>query len=629
MQTIIRILPSLTDLATAPSEVMLIAKCTILLAVAWAVHGLLAGRNPRARVLLWRATLVGVVALPMLACLPPLLTWRLPDLEQPFSTAVPESTPSTGQPPLASVVEEATPKISEPFPEAATTIRSSLDPTAPTSPHESTGDEASTGQSIQTPASLSVRAWLWIVWASGVVFLAARLIWSHTKLARLITRSRAAPNQIQQACQVVADRLGCRRALGVLVSDEIASPCLAGILHPTVLLPEPVCQSTDHDDLQAILAHESAHVRGGDLVWSIAAHSISILLWFNPLAWRIRAAHAGACEAVCDAVAADLLNDVPGYSRTLARLALQIAPAPSSAGLAMARVSHVRRRILALSRRLFRAPLRRLQVVPALCLGAVLLEAIGSVGFAGPEMIASPTATLATNEEQPQPQPVRKLHGRVVLPDGTPAAGIEVGLGTVHVPIALEASRLPRDGKFPRATTAADGTFSIDSSAARSVLITSGEAGYGSVILAPESVEIKNGKVVLQPWSKIAGQVILAGKPVPDHEVVYLPGSGYLRREGSVRNFFTDSEYKVNTDKEGRFVFERVPPGGGVAHLPIVTELGGGKTQRLRCWPLAFRMVPGATAEIKLGATGRTIVGKVVLNGNPKVHIDWTKNKPV
>ncbi len=629
MQTLISMLPSLTDLATAPSEVMLIARCTILLAAAWTVHGLLACRNPRARVLLWRATMVGVVALPMLACLPPTLTWRLPDLEQPSSTAVPETAPSTGQPPLAAVVEEATPRISEPFPEAATTTRSSQSPAPPTSRHGSTGDEAATGPSIQMPASVSVRAWLWIVWAPGVVFLSARLIWSHAILARLVARSRAAPDHIQQACHVVADRLGCRQALGVLVSGEITSPCLAGILHPTVLLPERVCQPTDHDDLQAILAHELAHVRGGDLAWNLAAHATSILLWFNPLAWRIRAAHAGACEAVCDAVAADLLNDVPRYSRTLARLALQIAPAPPSAGLAMARVSHVRSRILALNRRLFRTPLRRCHVVPALCLGAVLLGAIGSVGFAGPEKIASPSAALATNEEQPQPQPAKKLHGRVVLPDGTSAAGIEVGLGTVHLPIALEAGRLPRTGKFPRATTAVDGTFAIDSSAERSILIASGEAGYGSVILAPESMEIKTGKIVLQPWSKIAGHAILAGKPVPDHEVVYLPGSEYLRREGSGRNFFTDSEYKANTDKEGRFVFERVPPGGGVAYLPIVTDLGGGKTQRLRCWPLAFRFLPGATAEIKLGATGRTVVGKVVLDGNPKVHIDWTKNKPV
>lgn len=190
MQTLIRILPSLTDLASAPSEVILVAKCTILLAVAWILHGALAGQNPRARVLLWRATMVGVVALPMLACLPPLLTWRLPGLEQPFSTAASESTPNTGQPPLASAVEEGTPGISEPFPEPATTTRSSQVPTPPTPLHKSAWDEAATGHSIHTAVSVSVRAWLWIVWASGVVLLIARLIWSHTKLARLVERLR-------------------------------------------------------------------------------------------------------------------------------------------------------------------------------------------------------------------------------------------------------------------------------------------------------------------------------------------------------------------------------------------------------------------------------------------------------
>jgi len=53
-----------------------VAKLTVLLAVAWLAHGMLAGRNPRWRVALWRATLVGVVLVAVLSLAPPIVKCR-------------------------------------------------------------------------------------------------------------------------------------------------------------------------------------------------------------------------------------------------------------------------------------------------------------------------------------------------------------------------------------------------------------------------------------------------------------------------------------------------------------------------------------------------------------------------
>ena len=94
--------------------------------------------------------------------------------------------------------------------------------------------------------------------------------------------------------------------------------------------------------------------RNHDLIWNDVLHVVSILLWFHPLIWRVRPAHAAACDAVCDAIAAEKLGDVGSYSRVLARLALRAANAPATGVLAMARVADVRRRIEALNRRVFR-----------------------------------------------------------------------------------------------------------------------------------------------------------------------------------------------------------------------------------------------------------------------------------
>ena len=34
--------------------------------------------------------------------------------------------------------------------------------------------------------------------------------------------------------------------------------------------------------------------------------ALASLLWFHPLAWRVRETHAAACDAVCDAIASRL-----------------------------------------------------------------------------------------------------------------------------------------------------------------------------------------------------------------------------------------------------------------------------------------------------------------------------------
>ena len=48
-----------------PIGLVLAAKWTVILEMAWLAHGLLAGQNPRWRVALWRGAMIGVVLIPV------------------------------------------------------------------------------------------------------------------------------------------------------------------------------------------------------------------------------------------------------------------------------------------------------------------------------------------------------------------------------------------------------------------------------------------------------------------------------------------------------------------------------------------------------------------------------------
>ena len=322
----------------------------------------------------------------------------------------------------------------------------------------------------------NVRAveWLGWIWLAGALVLTARLILGTLSLGVLVQRSADVPERIDRECRAIAGRLRCAGAVPVRRSEQIVTPCLTGLWRPILLLPFRLCDDIDRDDLRAILAHELAHARNRDLAWNLAAHLATILLWFHPLAWRVRAAHAAACDAVSDAVAADLVGDVASYGRTLARLAVRAAwPAPSQ-GLAMAAsASDVRRRLDALNRKVFRTPLSWRRVMPAMLVGSLLLVLIGGFGFhacrAGPCLRSAPPTgqpAIAPDDPRGRPRAIQNKAGRLVLLRPSRPRPIEPIDG-----VSIEYAIRIDDGKFLEATvnTGEDGSTAIEWPAAATV----------------------------------------------------------------------------------------------------------------------------------------------------------------
>ncbi len=349
---------SVARLAEAPVALVLVVKWTALLALAWLLHALLARRNPR-----WRVALARDRA------------GHRPDrgagggaadraLPRRRGSAAGRRDRTPGRRGAAGAPEPLPRAVTFRLPEVPRVARPAPAPVVVTPGR--LVDRSTVGRPIEpapTAAWLSrapglVRAGLVPAWLAGVIVLTARLILAGLALRRLVRRAVDAPEPIVRECDAIAARLGCEGKVRVACSDEVAGPCLAGVFRPVLLLP--VGEGKAHDDLPAILAHELAHARNRDLAWNLAAHVASIVLWFHPLAWRLRSVHAAACDAVSDAVAADHLGDVVSYARTLARLAVAAAAAPAAPTpvLAMARTSDVWRRLDALNRRVFGRPCR-------------------------------------------------------------------------------------------------------------------------------------------------------------------------------------------------------------------------------------------------------------------------------
>ena len=148
---------------------------------------------------------------------------------------------------------------------------------------------------------------LLLVWGAGVLLTAGVLAVSNLRFIRRLRRCRKAlsvPGAI----------------LPVYVAEGLPSPCLFGVFRPAVYLTPAA--TADAQVLRHVLAHEEAHYRHRDHVWSLFRSAALALHWYNPLVWWAAALSKRDGELACDESALNRLGEGEriAYGRTLLSL---------------------------------------------------------------------------------------------------------------------------------------------------------------------------------------------------------------------------------------------------------------------------------------------------------------------
>ncbi len=171
------------------------------------------------------------------------------------------------------------------------------------------------------------------VWLIGTSFLLLRLVVGFAYVQGLkVQKTNSVNADIQALMNSLLEKVQFSNKIKLLESVRATVPMTIGWLKPVILLPVGIATGLTVRQLEAILAHELAHIKRYDYFVNIFQNIIEILFFFHPATWFISAKVRDERENCCD----DFAVKICGDSMVLAHALTQVASYQQQPRLAMA-----------------------------------------------------------------------------------------------------------------------------------------------------------------------------------------------------------------------------------------------------------------------------------------------------
>ncbi len=163
--------------------------------------------------------------------------------------------------------------------------------------------------------------WIAPLWIVGVIVFQVRTLAGWMAARRLRTAGVCfAPAEWSERLNALARRLCISRSVKLLESALAEAPVLMGHFRPVILLPLGLIAGLPAEQVEAILAHELAHIARRDYLVNLVETFVESLLFYHPAVWWMAHVIRAERENCCDDVAVAVSGDARGYAAALTAL---------------------------------------------------------------------------------------------------------------------------------------------------------------------------------------------------------------------------------------------------------------------------------------------------------------------
>lgn len=171
------------------------------------------------------------------------------------------------------------------------------------------------------------------LWCVGTMVLLVRLGLGYFWVYRLKTNPLNTINdQLITKLETLKQQMGITQPVEIKTSLLVQLPVIMGIAKPIILFPATLLSGFSAAQIEAILAHELAHLKRYDFLWNGIQSVIEVIYFFHPVVWLISSEIRKERENCCD----DLAVRYTGNQVLLAKTLVQLQEFATTSSLVMA-----------------------------------------------------------------------------------------------------------------------------------------------------------------------------------------------------------------------------------------------------------------------------------------------------
>ncbi|MFN7990398.1 MAG: M56 family metallopeptidase [Thermoanaerobaculia bacterium] len=299
--------------------------------------------------------------------------------------------------------------------------------------------------SLGRVSAASARTLLPILLAAGALAVVGLSAYRFARFRRLLAAAEPAPAGLARRVDDLAESLGVRRVPPLLLVPARVPPMLwPAAAGPLLLLPRELLASLEAAELDALLAHELAHVRRRDHWVRFLEIGATALFWWYPVTWWSRRALRRAEERCCDEwVLRALPTSARAYARGILKSLEFLSESPVPLPAAASGAGPVEDLEARLKEILMTYPLPRLSRPVRVALGVAAIASLALFPTVAPTRTAQAAAVTVLPGAEGTPTPeaaptLARAYSRALLTPpavpGTPMPALAPRLRVASVP---------------------------------------------------------------------------------------------------------------------------------------------------------------------------------------------------
>ena len=162
---------------------------------------------------------------------------------------------------------------------------------------------------------------IFVLWFLGFAVSLFNLSLDLVRVHRLKTSHvKPVSFELQSLFQQLVDRLHIKKSIQLLESPIVSIPMVIGFIKPVVLIPAGIFSGFSDKHIEAILAHELAHIIRHDYIINIFISFAGVVFYYHPVMWWMNSIVRHQREYCCDDYAVTVSQDARQYARAMLKL---------------------------------------------------------------------------------------------------------------------------------------------------------------------------------------------------------------------------------------------------------------------------------------------------------------------